>query len=186
MFPSILHDTADDLVYSTVNEIFPLDVTDKDIDLDTLAWHMDQAKGPELIGSCMRSFKEWSDQNSAHASSSTMFSSHWRHLLQKLGVEFNTQSDAKWFCRGVDFDFVSIENELAETCDAVAPWKWFNRRDSRTISKLLAPHDKPLVRDTELDPPHRAWSDATYEAKALVHCLKYLYGDTPPSEWMIL
>jgi len=88
--------------------------------------------------------------------------------------EARANPDAIWFFRGPQFDEAMLRKQLNQS----VPWKYWNVRCQRTVSKLL-----PYTTLENTAAEHRAGPDAKAQARDLVNRLLHLNPDVPPDEW---
>lgn len=91
--------------------------------------------------------------------------------LIELTTAFNWKDAVVW-SNGSDFDFPILENAF-KACDVEAPWKYYNKRDFRTLKRIVpsAEYDEIKVDATV---GHKALDDAKSQALTLINIMNYL------------
>lgn len=83
-----------------------------------------------------------------------------KSLQQFLGFYSKHQPKLVW-CKGLSFDLPIIES-LLEDFGLLAPWRYYNTRDLRTLSALLGDAGKTKAQDA-----HSAEADCLHQIKLL-------------------
>ena len=91
--------------------------------------------------------------------------------LAELVSAFNWKDAIVW-SNGSDFDFPILENAFA-ACGVEAPWKYYNKRDFRTLKRIVPSAEYEDVKvDATLG--HKALDDAKSQALTLINIMNHL------------
>lgn len=91
-----------------------------------------------------------------------MLSDIIHELTTRRGVP---DEDVEFWCRGMEFDFLILEHAM-EAEQVPIPWKYYQKNDLRTLSKLI-----PQIPVPKNPHKHNAAMDAVYQLEHL-HALK--------------
>lgn len=91
--------------------------------------------------------------------------------LADFSGAFDWKNAIVW-CNGADFDIPILENAF-DACGVEAPWKYYNKRDFRTLKRIV-PQDKYEEIKVDAQIGHKALDDAKSQALTLINIMNYL------------